>query len=155
MLTSDKHTVTVLREDHFIERITRDRTVKATKSSDEDTPLSSEHSETENNDICTSKRNFEDRTVVTAVRTPHSVDKDAEWHVIDKVVKYLPDTYLVKIRWFGYQPEDDTLELPEHLRWNNFAAYFKATKEPVPRHLMKYRPSKKRGKHIDTRLDFK
>ena len=114
VLTSDDHTVTILREDDFIERVSRNRTVKApppnaprilTRNEDEQTD-STPHTEAEKID----------KPGEEAVRTPRESTSDAEFHVVDKIIKYLPKEDLFVIRWHGYGPEGDTKEPPGHLK---------------------------------------
>ena len=155
VVASDKHTVIVLREDQFFEMITLDRTEKTSAQVMASESLDKSHGES---DLPYER----DRSIYifkqragTAVRTPPTAEEYVEWYLVDKVVKYVPKEDLSRIGWAGDRPEDDTQEPPSHLRWNTIAAYFKSTNEPIPRHLIQFRPSKKLVKHIYAPQGFK
>ena len=82
----------------------------------------------------------------TNVDHPTSVDEDArlpEEYVIETIVDHevnrsrrnryakYGDT-LYKVRWHGYQPDDDTWEPTKHLPRSHISRYYARRKEPVP-----------------------
>ena len=139
VLDSDQHTVTVLREDGFIERVTRNRTSRAPKR-DQGTNRTAQQNSEESPGKNT--REVEYRPGTTAVRTPGDEDDSAEYHVVDRVIKYLPEEDKFLVRWAGYGPTDDTMEPPSHLRWNTMVQFFRSAKKKIPNHLYQYRPGR-------------
>ena len=138
VLVSDECTVTILREDGFIERVTRNRTAKAPPPSERQLGLKHPANDSEDEYQTTEGAPGE-----TAVRTAPNTDQYAEFHVVDKIVRYLPKKGRFVVRWAGYGPEDDTEEPPGHLRWNTMVQYFNGVKQRIPKHLYQYRPGAK------------
>ena len=62
------------------------------------------------------------------------IEENAEHHVVDKIVRYLPSEDKFLVRWSGYGPEEDTMEPPEYLKWNTKVQFFKRTRKSITQH---------------------
>ena len=148
VLSSDKHTVTILRDDGFVERVTRNRTARAPTPENRCGHREADQASFENAVGQRNPAENVDTPGETAVRTAPSEDDDPEYHVVDKVVRYLPKEDKFVVRWAGYGPEDDTTEPPGHLHWNTIVQYFRTAKKNIPRHLYQYRPGRKHKSRV-------
>jgi len=65
----------------------------------------------------------------------HSSSEDEEEHVLESVVGFDKTSNLIKCRWYGYDPEDDTWQDPKDVPFGKVVAYLRKTRKKIPKDL--------------------
>ena len=128
ILDHDDHGVTIEYGDGTVEKINRDRVVRAPGPPTETNPVTVDNSTAERAELGNES---------SAVRTT-AIDTEPERYVVDKILDYdaKEDRFLVK--WLNY-PGEDTYEPPGHLPYNLMARFFRKRGQRVPRVLHQYK----------------
>ena len=130
VIDHDDKCVTIEYPDGTVEKISRDRAVRAPGPVQNSTGTGTEPGTTEN-EIEQSEAGS------SAIRTT-APGTEPEHYVVDKILDYDAAKERFLVKWHNY-PGEDTYEPPGHLPYNLMARYFKKKKQRVPRALLQYR----------------
>ena len=128
VVNHDRHSVSIEYDDGTVEKINRDRAVRAPGPPTESNPATMGDDAAEG---------VEKGKESSAVRTT-AIGTEPERYVVEKIVEYdaKEDRFLVK--WHNY-PGEDTYEPPVHLPYNLMARFFKKRGQRIPRILLQYK----------------
>ncbi len=68
----------------------------------------------------------------TKASTQEEENSDGDEYFIDRLVAYDPELNLIRTRWFGYGPQDDTGQRPAGLPLHKMRSFSESGKRGIP-----------------------
>ena len=113
VVESDSNSVTILRNDRCLERISRNRTVQAPPGAINEPVSPMQKIIADESDTGVDETLIRARDAIRAPRVSASND-ESEYHVVAKILNYDGRTNMFEVKWLGY--DESTEEPPGHLR---------------------------------------